>query len=96
MAADEGNMERHEISTEKIDWPELVRHVACERIIVELFEGQRPIAMLVPIERRKTMAELDAALRVLPRLGADDATKFEADIQEVRASMSELDDPWES
>jgi len=96
MAADEGNMERHEISTEKIDWPELVRHVACERIIVELFEGQRPIAMLVPIERRKTMAELDAALRLLPRLGADDATSFEADIQEVRASMSELDDPWAS
>jgi len=96
MAADEGTMERHEISTEKIDWPELVRHVACERIIVELSEGQRPIAMLVPIERRKTMAELDAALRLLPRLGADDATSFEADIQEVRASMSELDDPWES
>jgi hypothetical protein len=52
--------------------------------------------MLVPIERRKTMAELDAALRLLPRLGADDATNFEADIQEVRASMSELDDPWAS
>ena len=52
--------------------------------------------MLVPVERRKEMAELDVALRLLPRLGADEATSFEADIQEVRASMSELDDPWES
>ncbi|RLS68309.1 MAG: hypothetical protein DWH99_15235 [Planctomycetota bacterium] len=42
------SMERHEISTEKIDWPELVRHVACERVVVELSELQRPIAMLVP------------------------------------------------
>ena len=89
-------MERHEISTEKIDWPELVRHVACEKVVVELSEGQRPIAMLDPIESRKTMAELDDALRVLPRLGADDATNSDADILEVRASMSELDDPWES
>jgi antitoxin (DNA-binding transcriptional repressor) of toxin-antitoxin stability system len=62
-------MERHEISTEKIHWPELVRHVACERVVVELSDLQRPIAMLVPIERRKTMAELDVALRLLPRLG---------------------------
>jgi hypothetical protein len=41
MATDEGTMERHEISTEKIDWPELVRHVACERVVVELSELQR-------------------------------------------------------
>jgi hypothetical protein len=52
--------------------------------------------MLDPIESRKTMAELDDALRLLPRLGADDATNSDADILEVRASMSELDDPWES
>lgn len=49
-------MERHEISTEKIDWPELVQHVACDRLDVELSEVQRPIAMLGPVERRKTMA----------------------------------------
>jgi hypothetical protein len=51
--------------------------------------------MLVPIERPRTMADLDAALRLLPRLG-EDAASFQADIQEVRASMKELDDPWES
>lgn len=51
--------------------------------------------MLVPIERPRSMADLDAALRQLPRLGAD-ATSFEEDVQEVRASMKELDDPWAS
>ena len=88
-------MERLEISTEKIDWPNLVRHVVRDKVVVELAEGERPIAMLVPIERPKTMGDLDAALRQLPRL-AEDAASFEKDIQEVRASMKELDDPWES
>ena len=49
-------MGRHEISTEKIDWPELVRHVACDGVVVELSEDQRPIAVLGPVERRKKMA----------------------------------------
>ena len=91
----EGTMERHEISTEKIDWPNLVRHVVRDQVVVELAEGERPVAMLVPIERSRTMADLDAALRQLPRLG-EDATSFEVDIQESRASMKKLDDPWES
>ena len=52
-------MERHEISTEKIDWPNLVRHVVRDRVAVELAEGELPIAMLIPIERPKTMADLD-------------------------------------
>lgn len=95
LDAIEETMERHEISTEKIDWPSLVRHVVRDRVVVELADGELPIAMLVPIERPRTMADLDAALRQLPRLG-EDATSFEADIQEFRASMMELDDPWES
>jgi|GEM_PF-1119556 len=95
LVGTEETMERHEISTEKIDWPSLVRHVVRDRVVVELADGELPIAMLVPIERPRTMADLDAALRQLPRLG-EDATSFEADIQEVRASMGELDDPWES
>jgi len=95
LDAIEETMERHEISTEKIDWPSLVRHVVRDKVVVELADGELPIAMLVPIERPRTMADLDAALRQLPRLG-EDATSFEADIQEVRASMKELDDPWES
>ena len=78
-------MERHEISTEQIDWHTLVWHVARDRVVVELSEGERPIAMLVPVERPRTMAELDAALRQLPRLG-DDVSSFEADIDVARAS----------
>jgi hypothetical protein len=88
-------MERHEISTEKIDWPNLVRHVVRDRVVVELADGELPVAMLVPIERPTTMAKLDAALRQLPRLG-EEAKSFEADIQGVQASMKDLDDPWES
>jgi hypothetical protein len=72
----EETMERHEISTKKIDWPNLVRHVVRDKVVVELAEGELPIAMLVPIERPRTMADLDAALRQLPRLGTD-ATSFE-------------------
>ena len=88
-------MERHEISTEKIDWPSLVRHVVRDKVVAELADGELPIAMLVPIERPRAMADLDAALRKIPRLG-EDGISFEEDIQKVRASMTELDDPWES
>ena len=95
LSGSEETMERHEISTEKIDWPNLVRHVVRDKVVVELADGELPIAMLVPIERPRTMADLDAALRQLPRLG-EDTNRFEADIQEVRESMKKLDDPWES
>jgi len=88
-------MERHEFLSSKIDWPNLVRHVVRDRVVVELAEGQIPVAKLVPIERPKTLADLDRALRQLPLLG-DDAKCFEADVNEVRSSMKKLDDPWES
>jgi antitoxin (DNA-binding transcriptional repressor) of toxin-antitoxin stability system len=88
-------MERHEISAEKIDWPNLVRHVVRDRVVVELSEGEQPVAMLVPIDRPKTMGDLDKALRQLPGLG-EDAAGFEVDIQEVRSNLKKLDDPWES
>lgn len=64
-------MERHEILTDKIDWPNLVRHVVRDRVVVELAEEELPVTMLVPIERPKTMADLDKALRTLPRLCED-------------------------
>ncbi|MDZ4847993.1 MAG: hypothetical protein SGI77_01745 [Pirellulaceae bacterium] len=87
-------MEKHEILASNIDWPNLVRHVARDRVVVELAEGQVPVARLVPIERPKTFADLDRALRSLPRLG-DDAEQFKADVNQVRSSLKELDDPWE-
>ncbi|MDZ4850439.1 MAG: hypothetical protein SGI77_14230 [Pirellulaceae bacterium] len=88
-------MERHEFLSSKIDWPNLVRHVVRDRVVVELAEGQIPVARLIPIESPKTLADLDRALRKLPTLG-DDAEYFERDVIEVRSSMKDLDDPWES
>ena len=88
-------MERHEFLSSKIDWPNLVRHVVRDRVVVELAEGEIPVAKLVPIEKPKTLVDLDRALRQLPSLG-DDAKYFESDVNEVRSSMTELDDPWES
>ncbi len=65
-------METREISNENIDWPNLVRHVVRDKVVVVLTEGERSVAMLVPIEHPKTMAELDAALRaLLARRGRD-------------------------
>jgi hypothetical protein len=88
-------MERHEILSPTINWPELVRHVAEDQVVVELADGQIAMARLVPIQRPKSFADLDLALRKLPSLG-DDAERFEADLREVRSSMQPLDDPWES
>ncbi len=88
-------MERHEILSPAINWPELVRHVVDDQVVVELAVGQIAVARLVPICKPKTFADLDYALRQLPSLG-EDAECFEADIREVRSSMKPLDDPWES
>jgi len=33
-------MEKHEILASNIDWPNLVRYVARDRVVVELAEGQ--------------------------------------------------------
>ena len=86
-------MERHEILLSKINWPDLIRHVVRDKVVVELSEGQIPIARLVPIEEPKGLAELDRALRQLSPLG-NVAECFEADVNEVRSSMRKLDDPW--
>ena len=88
-------MERHEILSPTINWPELVRHVAEDQVVVELADGQVAMARLVPIHKPKSFAELDKALRELPSLG-NDAESFEADVQEVRSAMKPLVDPWES
>ena len=88
-------MERHEILSPTINWPDLVRHVVQDQVVVELADGQIAVARLVPICKPKSFADLDHALRQLPSLG-DDAERFEADIREVRSSMKPLYDPWES
>ena len=69
--------------------------MARDRVVVELAEGQNAVARLIPVESPKSLAQLDLALRQLPPLG-DDAECFEVEVREIRASMMELDDPWES
>lgn len=88
-------MERIEISSGKIDLSAIVRHVSQDGVSVELSEGQVPLARIVPLERRHSMAALDRAMREATRLG-DDAESFASDVLSVRESLGELDDPWAS
>ena len=53
------------------------------------------MAIIVPIDKPTTMADLDRALLECARLG-DDAEAFSKDVLSVRQSIGELDDPWES
>lgn len=88
-------MERIEISTVNVSLSELVKHVSRDRVIVELSDGEVPLARIVPIDKPQSMSDLDRALRNCSRLG-EDATPFADDVLSVRQSMGELDDPWES
>lgn len=88
-------MERIEISTSNTSLSDVVRHVSQDRVSVEVSEGQVPLAMIVPIERIRSMDDLDRALRGCSRL-SEDADAFAKDVLEVRQSIGELDNPWES
>jgi antitoxin (DNA-binding transcriptional repressor) of toxin-antitoxin stability system len=88
-------MERIEISNSNVSLSDIVKHVSRDRISIELSEGQVPVAIIVPIDKPTTMADLDRALRECARLG-DDAEAFSKDVLSVRQSIGELDDPWES
>ena len=61
MGARRIDMERREILSSRIDWPDLACHVGRDRVVVELAEDQIPIARIVPIEIPKTLADLDRA-----------------------------------
>ena len=88
-------MERIEISTANISLSDIVKHVSRDRVIVELSDGQVPVARIVPIDKPQSMSDLDQALRNCARLG-EDAAQFADDVLTVRKSIGELDDPWES
>jgi hypothetical protein len=88
-------MERIEISNPNVSLSDIVKHVSRDRISVELSDGQVPLAIIVPIDKPTTMADLDRTLRACTRLG-DDAEAFSRDVLSVRQSIGELDDPWES
>jgi len=88
-------MEKIEISAANLNWSEIVKHVSRDRVSVELSEGEIPLARIVPIDKPRSMVDLDRALRESPRLG-EDAEAFAQDVLSVRESIGELDDPWES
>ena len=88
-------MERIEISTPNISLSEIVKHVSRDRVTVELSEGQVPLARIVPVDRPRSMTDLDRALRHCTRLG-EDAESFAHHVHSARQSIGELDDPWES
>ena len=88
-------MERIEISTANVSLSEIVKHVSRDRVIVELSDGQVPMARVVPIDKPHSMSDLDRALRECTRLGGD-AAQFANDVLSVRQSIGDLDDPWES
>ncbi len=88
-------MERIEISTANISLSEIAKQVSRDRVSVELSEGQIPLAMIVPVDTARSLADLDRALRACPRLG-EDAEAYSSDVLLVRQSLGELDDPWAS
>jgi hypothetical protein len=88
-------MERIEISNANISLSDIAKRVSRDRMTVELSDGQVPLAMVVPIPKAQSMAELDRALRDCAGLG-EDAESFAHDVLSVRQSIGELDDPWES
>jgi antitoxin (DNA-binding transcriptional repressor) of toxin-antitoxin stability system len=91
-------MEYLDILTPNLNWLELVEHVKLSGVTVQLSEGNRPIAKLVPDSPFEgvSMVELDRFLRSTPPLGAEEAAAFEADIMEARKIELPPDDPWES
>jgi hypothetical protein len=60
-------MERIEISNPNVSLSDIVKHVSRDRISVELSDGQVPLAIIVPIDKPTTMADLDRALCVRVR-----------------------------
>ena len=88
-------MERIEISTSNTSLSDLVKHVSQDRVSIEVSEDQVPLAMIVPIDKTRSMDDLDRALRGCSRLG-EDTEAFARDVLDVRQSIGELDSPWES
>lgn len=63
-----------------------------------LLRGGKPVAELSPVPIGTRLGDLPELLRSLPRLGAEEAMEFEADLDAARAELAERapGDPWES
>lgn len=88
-------MQRIDLTTTSMSLAEMVKQVSRDRVPFEISEQQVPLARIVPIDAEHSLADLERALRELPRLG-DDAEEFEREVLSTRISLGELDDPWES
>ncbi len=88
-------MEKREISNAEIDWVDLFRHVAREQVSVELADGSIAIAEVVPKKNPISLKDFVVLMDSLPSLG-EEAESFSKDIEEVRRSYQDSDDPWES
>jgi len=62
-----------------------------------VLRGNRPVAELTPAPRGRRVSELPGVLAALPRLGADEADRFAADLATARGDADRLPgDPWAS
>jgi antitoxin (DNA-binding transcriptional repressor) of toxin-antitoxin stability system len=60
-------------------------------------KGSRPVAEIGPAPRGRPLSELRTVLAALPRLGAEDAERFGADVERARTeSLPPPGDPWAS
>jgi hypothetical protein len=88
-------MEKQDISNPNIDWADLVRHVARDRVTVELADGSVAIAEVVPKISPVSMKDFASIMASIPLLGPD-AEDFAKDIEAVRKNFVDANDPWES
>lgn len=63
-----------------------------------LIRGGKPVAELSPVPAGTRLGDLSAVLRSLPRLSAEEAGAFEADLEAARSELARQppEDPWES
>jgi antitoxin (DNA-binding transcriptional repressor) of toxin-antitoxin stability system len=63
-----------------------------------LTRGNKAIAELRALPRGRTLGDLPDLWRSLPRLGPEDATQLERDLDEARTKLAELPrrEPWDS
>jgi hypothetical protein len=80
------------------NFAEYVNRVAFRGERFVLMRGRRAVAELRPVPAGMRLGDLPKLLASLPRLGPDDAAKFESDLASAREQIPPLpaDDVWES
>ena len=70
----------------------LLEVVAAHGAPFEIVHGEDVLARIVPVTKRETakITELDELFRCIPRLGAEEALKFDADIRSIRGDAANM------